>query len=393
MTTFIGICAVILFLSLLIFIHELGHFWAAKRFGLLVEEFGFGLPPRAWGKKVGETIYSINWLPFGGFVKIFGENREDISSDLPQRTSDSPVPATGDHLRSHPASSVLSDGVQARRGSESFSSGDQKSFNVRVEGRGFSSLPIWKRVVVIGAGVFMNFLFGWIVLSFIFMIGIPEALLITHVQPGSPAAAAGVMPQDTIVHFSTVESFTDFVKSQQGVPLTLEIERQGTPLSFDITPRVNPAPGEGALGVGLFKVGLPQQGFFQAFVQGFTTSIQILQAIAVGLFDLLMQVFSGVGDFSNVTGPVGIVKVAADASSFGMVYLLQLLALISLNLAVLNVLPFPALDGGRLLFLLIEKLKGSPLPVRFEQYANGIGMALLLILMIVITVKDVRGLL
>lgn len=394
---FFGTFVVIIFLSLLIFIHELGHFWAAKRFGLLVEEFGFGLPPRAWGKKIGETIYSINWLPFGGFVKIFGENREDAnSSSVSVGTGRPSAPAAEGALRSRSMESAkqTTEPIELRELPHETEEDFRKSSFTQggMRGRGFSSLPIWKRVVVIAAGVVMNFLFGWIVLSSVYMIGIPEAILVTQVQPGSPAEAVGITVQDKILHFSDIPAFTQLVNAQQGMPVTITIERQGVQRDIVVTPRVNPGPNEGALGVGLLKVGMPQQGFFESLWQGLTSAVHITQAIFVALYHLVGQVFSGQGDFSQVSGPVGIVKVTADASQFGLGYLLQLLALISLNLAVLNILPFPALDGGRLFFLLIETLKGSPLPIRFEQYVNAFGMALLLLLMVVITIKDVRGL-
>ncbi len=310
---------------------------AAKKFGLLVEEFGFGLPPRIWGKKIGETIYSINALPFGGFVKIFGE-----------------------------------DGLeeQGKKGS-------------------FTSLKIWKRSLILFAGVFMNFLLGWLVISIVFSIGIPKAILITEVVPDSPAAEIGLIAGDKITNFSELDEFIKYINDNQGKTVNLEVERLGEVFSIQAVPRIDPPEGQGALGIALVEGGLPKMGLFSSFYEGLRTSVEIIKGIAVAIFSLLKSAFVGEATLESVAGPVGIVKITAQASSLGFIYLLQLLALISLNLAVINIIPFPALDGGRLLFLVIEKIKGSPLNPKFERLANAAGMALLLLLMFLITVKDI----
>ncbi len=143
------------------------------------------------------------------------------------------------------------------------------------------------------------------------------------------------------------------------------------------------------MGIVLVETGLMKQNILNSLIEGFKTSVEVIKAIFVAIFNLIIKAFIGKASLEQIAGPVGIVKITSQAESLGFVYLLQLLALISLNLAVINILPFPALDGGRLLFLLIEKIKGSPLPVKFERYANAIGMVLLLFLMAVITIKDI----
>ena len=332
----IGIILVIIFLSILILVHELGHFLAAKKFGLLVEEFGIGLPPRIWGKKIGETIYSVNWLPFGGFVKIYGENREDEGGE-----------------------------------------------------RNFSFLSSWKSAITLFAGVFMNFLLGWMVISLVFAMGAPEAVLITDVSADGPAAAAGLMSGDRVVGFSRVDELQSFIKNNQGEEIILKAERQGKILDFNLTPRVDVPEGQGPLGLILIQAGFPKTGFWESVSEGLKFSVETIGVIFQFLFNLIKGVFIGEADFSQIAGPVGIVKITYQAGAMGLVYVLNLLGLISLNLVVLNILPFPALDGGRLLFLLLEKIKGSPLPLKFERYANAFGMVILLILMIAITVKDI----
>mgnify|MGYP001557858527 CR=1 FL=1 len=371
----IGIIAVIIFLSILILVHEFGHFWVAKKFGLLVEEFGIGLPPRIWGKKIGETIYSINALPLGGFVKILGENGDE--------------PIINNVIASSPeATEIISHPLSLRAESEAIS-----------KTRSFVSLPISKRAIIIFAGVLMNFLLGWLVISIVFSIGIPQTVLITEIQSGSPASAVGLRAGDKIIGFSNVEEFINFVDINRGEEIVLKIERAGEISArggsasggkeFKITPRINPPTGEGALGIGLVDAGLPKKSLPASFWEGLKTSAEMVKTIFMALFNLITKAVVGKASLEQVAGPIGIVKVTAQAGSLGFVYLLQLLALISLNLAVINILPFPALDGGRLLFLLIEKIKGSPLPVKFEKYANVVGMALLLFLMAVITIKDI----
>ncbi len=352
---FIAIIAIIIFLSLFILIHEFGHFWFAKKFGLLVEEFGFGLPPRIWGKKIGETIYSINALPFGGFVKIYGENKEDMDLKVKTRVNDPK--------------------------------------------RSFSGLPITKRAVILAAGVFMNFLLGWLLVSIIFFIGVPQSVVVMQVEADSPAAEIGLLPGDKIAALEagsdvlegeiTSDKFIEFLNRHQGQEVILKIERGGQIEEFKTSPRVNPPEGEGALGVGIVESGIPKMNPFSGLWQGLKTSVEIVVTVFVTIFNLIAKIFIGQANLEGVSGPVGIVKLTAEAGRMGFIYLLQLLALVSLNLVAINLMPFPAIDGGRLLFLLIEKIKGSPLPVKFERYANAVGFVLLLLLMAIITIKDI----
>jgi len=171
----------------------------------------------------------------------------------------------------------------------------------------------------------------------------------------------------------------------------LKIERGGKEMEIQAVPRINPPAGQGALGVALTEVNLPKQNFLSSIWEGLKTSLSIVGTIFAAIFRLIQSALIGKASLETISGPVGIVKITAQAGSLGFIYLLQLLALISLNLVVINIFPFPALDGGRLLFLLIEKIKGSPLPAKFERYANTAGMALLLFLMAVITIKDIMG--
>lgn len=361
----ISIIAVVIFLSVFILVHELGHFLTAKKFGLFVEEFGFGLPPRIWGRKKGETIYSINALPIGGFVKIFGEDREEGADVFVEKSLE-----------------IKSD----------LNGGEELKEEIKIssnQNRNFSFLPIYKRAIIIFAGVFMNFILGWLIISAVFMIGIPQAVLITEISPNSPAAQAGILAGDKILDFNSVNEFIKFIDGNRGKETVIKIERLGETLETKVVPRVNPPAGQGALGIGLVEGGLPKNNFFVSLWEGFKASLEIMKFVFLTLINLISKVFVGEASLDNVAGPVGVVKMTAQASSLGFIYILQFLALISLNLVVINLFPFPALDGGRLFFLLIEKIKGSPLPIKFERYTNAAGMVLLLTLMVVITIKDI----
>ncbi len=368
---------VIIGLSVLILGHEAGHFFVAKLLGLKIDEFGFGFPPRifAWRPKqsprksalapskvegsgpresavFGETEYSINWLPFGGFVRIAGE------------------------------SDRISDGVEKL---EAMPEEEKKRF--------FFFQPAWKKAVVIGAGVVTNFLLGWILISTVLMVGLPSALVVSGTQPGSPAEAAGFLNGDIISGFKTADSFISFVNENKGKQITLNIVRNGKEISLLATPRTNASANEGALGVAFFEGGETRQGFFSALWDGFNRSLSICYAILIALFSLVKNLVLHGSLLEGVVGPIGIFGVAQDAGGLGIAYLLQLIGLISLNLAVVNLLPLPALDGGRLFFTLIEKIKGSPLPRKIESWVNVAGFAFLILLMVLLSVRDLGALL
>jgi len=341
---FLSIIIVVVGLSLLILVHEAGHFFTAKFFNLKIEEFGFGMPPRAIGKKIGETIYSLNWLPFGGFVKIYGE--EGAGKTETGKTS----------------------------------SDAERSFYFQVP---------WKRAVIVVAGVVMNFVVGWLLLSAVFMIGSPDGVIITAVGDNSPAKIAGLEMGDRIMGFgNSSDAFAKYIDGAKGQEINLNVIKGGKETTVKITPRISPPEGEGPLGVTLDNGG-QRDGFLEGLKDGFLASIYIIKMVFLGLGSLIAGLFHGNADLSGVVGPVGIFKIAIQAGGIGIVYLLQLVALISVNLAVINIMPFPALDGGRFLFIIIEKIKGSPLPQKFEQWANSIGFAFLLLLIFAITARDI----
>ncbi len=336
----VSLLLIIFALSVLIIIHELGHFCVAKYLGLLVEEFGFGMPPRLAGKRWGETLISLNWLPFGGFVRVYGERHAEEKTGIPPT-------------------------------------------------RSLAHQPLSKKVLFMSSGVMMNFVLGWLLVSMVFMAGIPPSVLITEIKENSLAASAGFLAGDQLIDFKTVDSFIDFINKNRGREVNLEVSRAGKALNIKVTPRTAVPEGEGNLGIAIVETGLPKTGFFSSFWEGLKTSVALLGAILLGVFKLVVGVFADIKLLENFVGPVGIVNVAVQTAKLGLVNLLQLIALISLNLAVFNVLPIPALDGGHLFFLLIGKLKGSPIKPGTEILVNGLGFAFLLLLIFAVTVKDI----
>ncbi len=337
---------VILGLAILVLIHEFGHFLVAKLLGMKVEEFGVGFPPRIIGKKIGDTLYSLNALPFGGFVRLFGE--------------DESLPG------------------------------------------GFNEELAWKKSLVVLAGVFMNVALGWVLLSLVFMIGVPRHLMIAEVAPNSPAFSAGLAPGDVILGVKagdfqlsdpiSSDDFTKLVKSYS-LPVNFEIGRGEQKLDLNISPRANPPQGQGPIGVNITEVGFEAQPVFQSLSSGFSSGWETVKMVFSGLGIFVVQLFTSPQSIQNVAGPVGIVVLAAQATSLGFIYFIQLLALISINLAVLNLLPFPALDGGRFLFLMIDKLRGKPVPRKVQAWVNSAGFIILILLMVFVTVKDIGRLL
>ncbi len=332
----------VIFLGILIIGHEFGHFAVAKLFKLRVEEFGFGFPPRIFKKKVGETLYSLNAIPFGGFVKIYGENPNEATED---------------------------------------------------KTKNFQSLSAFKKSLVVVAGVVMNILIGWFAISAVFMIGVQPSVFIGNVGSNSPADIAGLQRGDKLGDFKNVKEFTAFVEANQGNNVLLNVTRGAELLAINVTPRVAPPSGEGPLGVSLIDGGIEKHGFFGALYEGAKASINILVFIFESLFGLVSSLFVGQwGAAADVIGPVGMFSFLDVAGKLGIVYLLQILGLISLSLAVINIIPFPALDGGRLFFIIYEKLSGGRLNQKFEAATHMVGFAILLLLMLVVTIKDIINL-
>ena len=341
--------ALIVSLILLVFIHELGHFIAAKQAGIRVEEFGFGFPPRMFGIKKGETLYSVNWLPLGGFVRIYGENRERLEIDR----------ASGGAIN---------------------------------EKQSFAHQSLRVRCTVIAAGISINIIAGWILLVGVNLIGARQAVVITQIQPESPAAVAGLVAGDELQGFKTAEEFVAFTHSHTSQEVAIQVIRDGAPQQITAQLRETAKPGEGVLGAAVSDVGFEALSFVPAIKKATLDTINAVAEIWRSFGRLIVGLFTTATVPENIVGPVGIFGIAGSLSNLGIIYIVQLIAMISLNLGALNAIPFPALDGGRLLFLLIEKIRGAPVHHIKEAWAHGISFVLLIVLMLVITGRDIARL-
>lgn len=375
---------VIIGLAVLILGHEAGHFAVAKLFNMKVDEFGFGFPPRifAWRpkKKItqpdgtiqevhSETEYSLNWLPFGGFVRIAGETDSPVEVPTTEGTREVPL-----EIESASAAPVSSD-----------------------DPRLFYNQAAYKRALVTIAGVTVNFLIGWILLSFVFMVGTPTAVVIVGLDKNTPAAQAGIQSGDIVVNYSllgqpatkavSVQDFTNFVNANRGKEIDITVRRQSGTKDIHATPQ--PDRSKPGLGVELNEAGTARMGFFAAFGAGLRETGYFARLTLGAFGQLLANLFVHAQLLQGVVGPIGIFSVAQETGNIALIYLLQLLALISINLAVINLVPFPALDGGRLIFILIEKLKGSPVPRKIEGWVNSLGFAFLIVLIILISIRDI----
>ncbi len=364
----------IIVLAVLIASHEFGHFIVAKLSGMRVDEFALGFPPRIWSKQIGETKYSLNLVPFGGYVKIFGE---DPTEEIKQ-------------------------------------SDDYK--------RSFGARPKYQQALVLLAGVTCNFILAWVLFSIGFMSGLPVStgffsssenipgaqLVITGVLPGSPAEEAKLPAGSQIIKITeiggqsivapTVSQMQTFIETHGGKTLQISYLEQPNFKTVDeaaikvveIVPKDGVVAGKAAIGISMDMVAIIKQPFYQAPVTGLVFTTKMTGYTAEALWNFGKQLFNGEqkAALAQVTGPIGLVGLVGEAGKMGLVYLLTFTALISINLAVINILPFPALDGGRLLFLAIEAIIRRPIKPIVVNTANLIGFAILMLLMIVVTVKD-----
>ncbi|MDD3607779.1 MAG: RIP metalloprotease RseP [Candidatus Moranbacteria bacterium] len=369
----------ILMLGILVLVHEAGHFLVAKRNGVGAEEFGFGFPPRIvgfyqdennkrriiWGnkevdqikRKADATVYSINLIPIGGFVKITGEDGSN---------KDNP--------------------------------------------KSFASQGVWTRFKILFAGVGMNFILGILLLAFAFQLGLPEAVddsvlddqakvQIGQVVKNSPAENLGIEMGDELFSvvagekeekINSTEQFQNIIAQNAGKEIILNIKRPGQEeiIEKKVVIRETAPEGEGLLGVVLVKTIFKQYGFFESFWLAVKTEFAIIIAILSFIGDFFVKLFTNQPTQADVTGPVGIAILTGQVARLGLAYVLQFAAMLSINLAIINLLPLPALDGGRILFLGVEKIKGSPVSQKVEGIVHTAGFVFLITLMLFITVKD-----
>lgn len=335
----------LIFLSIIIMIHELGHFLTGKMVGIYAEEFSIGMGPRLLKYEGKETVYSLRALPIGGYVKFLGE---DDSCNNP---------------------------------------------------RAFNNVAVWKRFLVVASGALMNFLFAIVLLSILFSThGIYVPLpTIANVEKDSPAHIAGIEKDDEIVSIDNIDitnmdvedavvTIRDVLNEKGSKPVDIKVLRQGEQHSFNIIPRYNEDAQRYIIGIE-FGYERKKLGAGHSFITAISQTGKILVLMLKSLGSLIFK-HEGVGD---VMGPVGIVGEIGKAAEAGAEQLMTLGIIISLNLGILNLIPFPALDGGRLLFLIIESIRGKPMNREKEGLINLVGFALLLLLMIVVTFKDITG--
>lgn len=351
---------IIAFVSLigLIVLHEFGHFITAKKFGVKVEEFGIGYPPRLFGKKIGETIYSLNLLPFGAFVKMPGE-----------------VGQTDD-----PGS--------------------------------FSGQPVWKRALIAFAGVLSFWLIAAILFSTVFVMGTPLAVSdeenhnlvdprvqIAAISADSPAAEAGIRPGDTIIKLKAessdfkdvnkVKEVQEFTSAHLGEEIILTIQRGKETFDAKLVPRVSPPQGEGPIGVALIRTALKSYPWWAAPWQGIMATGGLTLAVIQGYSQATSNIVQGLPSGVQIMGPVGIFHLFTQASQLGINYFLQFIGMIAVYIALFNILPIPAVDGGKLLFLGIEAVRKKPISEKTEQNLSAFFFGLLILLMILVTIKDI----
>jgi regulator of sigma E protease len=361
----------IVILGILVFVHELGHFVTARRNGVKADEFGFGFPPRIGGffldEKTGKykfvwgnrdiqsknTLYSINWIPLGGFVRIKGADTIESGADS------------------------------------------------------FAEKKAWPRIKILAAGVIMNFLLAWFLISLALMIGSPESISgdiidapnakiqITEVSPDSPAEQAGLKAGDEILKdnlqmtFSDIADVQNYIKTHKGTEISLSVLRGADIVEIKVVPRENVSDQQGAIGIGLAHTVLVKYPVHEALWKGTVAVYNLTLMIILALGGIIISLFAGHGVGAEVSGPIKIAIMTKDVANMGFVYILQFTAMLSINLAIINALPIPALDGGRILFILIEKIKGSPVTQKTEQMFHTIGFILLMLLMVVVIFNDI----
>ncbi|MBT3230592.1 RIP metalloprotease RseP [Candidatus Uhrbacteria bacterium] len=359
------ILTVILFLvllSVLVLAHEWGHYFTARKFKMKVEEFGLGYPPRifAWKNRKTGVLWSINLIPIGGFVKIEGENSED-------------------------------------------SNGDADSFCKR---------PIWQRFTVLFAGVFMNMVVAAVFFTVALGMGTAaivegykgtatiedRAFQVTQVLPDSPADLSGLMMGDSVISindqvFESGEDLRTYLMSLDADSIVeFEVGRSSELIEITVVPSYVAEIDDIGLGVAVYETGIVHYPWYSLPWRGVETTTWYTKQICAGFYGMAKNLVSGNGLGVEVSGPVGIAVMTGEAAQMGFVYILQFAAILSINLAILNILPIPALDGGRIMFLIIEGIIRKPVSPKVEAVVHNVGFLLLMLLILFVTYKDVLGL-
>jgi len=361
----------IIVLGILIFIHELGHFLVAKWMGVKVEKFSLGFGPKLFGRQIGETEYLVSAFPLGGYVKMFGEggfNEVEMIEQDDMLASSDPAPVE---------TVTLSDADKARS---------------------FSHKSIPQRMAIVFAGPLFNMLFAWLLLILLYMTGMPILkATVGDVFPNKPAALAGMQKGDliTAVNGQRVIQWEDFSARMATVTdsVTLTISRAGQPLTIQLKPQTGETKnmfGETVkkqiIGVSpAYDFVTERFGPLEAFALGNAKTVEVTKLTALSL----VKLFQGVVPLNSLGGPMMIADMANKAAQTGGATFFMLLAVVSINLGILNLLPIPVLDGGHLTFYTIEAIIRRPVPQKVREYAQQAGMILLMGMMVLAFYNDI----
>ena len=334
----------ILILGAIIFVHELGHFLFAKMFNVYVHEFALGMGPKLWSKKGKETVYSLRAIPIGGFCQLAGENDEEEDKDIPK-----------DRL------------LQAKK-------------------------P-WKRFLIMACGAIFNFLLAIVLLFIITLItGSNDTRpLIQNVEDNLPAYREGVEAGDRVISINdnrvtTIYDISLFLTiADREKPVVMVIERDGQRKTIEMQAEKVEVDGEEVYRFGIGLEAEQQTGFVNAVRYTFIRTGSMFRQ----MWFTIASLFTGDISVSQLSGPVGIYSLVGEQSQGGIMSILFLTAFLSINVGFINLLPLPAFDGGRIVFLIIEKVKGSPVKAKTENIIHTIGLILLMLLMIYITFQDI----
>ncbi|MFC1491429.1 RIP metalloprotease RseP [Nitrospinota bacterium] len=342
-------------LGVLIFIHELGHYLVAKKLGIGVSVFSLGFGRRIWGFQRGETDYRLSIVPLGGYVKLLGEDPEASAED-PDESGEPAEPVD-----------------------------PEKSFYLR---------PVHHRMAVIFAGPLFNILFALILSWFLHMAGVPvPGTWVGEVLPASPAQAAGLQADDHIIGISGTPvnkwiELVSIIRRNAGKRLLLRVDRKGNVIEVPITPTSKSSEGKelghGRIGIKMSsKVYTERYGPVEGLQQSARRNYRIIRLTVSTLYGMMVRNVP-----ADIAGPIRIAGFVSQQAKRGLSYVVGLSILLSLNLAILNLLPIPILDGGHMLFLTIEALRGKPLSLRFREMSMQVGTVLLIGLMLFVTYKD-----
>ena len=372
----LAVVGFIVILGIIVLIHELGHFITARIFKVKVHEFGLGFPPRLfgvykkngrrkwiWGSKLNaeeqeKTVYSLNKIPIGGFVNIKGQDGQS--------------PEDNDS---------------------------------------FVNKPAWKRSIILASGVLANFLLCAVVLMIIYIAGTNisidhgelnntryvrnEKIQVISINSNSPAETAGILKNDVILRLDnqkvqTIQQIQEYSAQKDGLLVNVQVERDGEILDIEIIPRVlETSNNRSVFGIGLTKTADIAFKWHAAIWYGIRDTIYLIGVIFVALWKIIRDIFTTGQVSAEIAGPIGIARITGDVVKMGWIYALQFTALLSVNLGIINILPIPALDGGRLLFILIEKIRGKTVQKKVENIIHTVGFALLMVLIVLVTYRDI----